>query len=410
MESMEKELLEFFEAAKKAADAAVENDAEENRCVDALKRLMGFPVTLQMLLSTQVGKRLRSLTKHPRENIRVTASDLLDLWKKVVMEETSKNHKKNSNSDGKQSMKAEVKSEDAGVVNGGTVKVDKFQNHDPMKVDKFSRSKSFNAEKVDRTETIKIQVSRSQSFKVEKVKLGETMKANVSRSETVDVERISMGEPIMVENIDGGETVKIEKIHQDEKQVTDINKPSRAPLKLTSMIKCNDSVRDKFRELLAEALSKVSGEADADIIDKVNACDPIWVAVSVESVMYEKLGRSNGAQKVKYRSIMFNLKDANNPDFRRKVLLGEIKPEELISMAPQEMASDKRKHENSKIKEKALFDCERGGPPKATTDQFKCSRCGQRKTTYYQLQTRSADEPMTTFVTCVNCNKHWKFC
>lgn len=54
MESMEKELLEFFEAAKKAADAAVKNDAEENRCVDALKRLMDFPVTLQVLLSTQV--------------------------------------------------------------------------------------------------------------------------------------------------------------------------------------------------------------------------------------------------------------------------------------------------------------------------------------------------------------------
>ncbi|KAI6698696.1 hypothetical protein NL676_018815 [Syzygium grande] len=69
-------------------------------------------------------------------------------------------------------------------------------------------------------------------------------------------------------------------------------------------------------------------------------------------------------------------------------------------MTPDEMASDQRQRENHQIKEKALFDCERGGPPKATTDQFKCGRCGQRKTTYYQLQTRSADEPMTTFVTC----------
>jgi DNA-directed RNA polymerase subunit M/transcription elongation factor TFIIS len=39
---------------------------------------------------------------------------------------------------------------------------------------------------------------------------------------------------------------------------------------------------------------------------------------------------------------------------------------------------------------------------------FKCSKCKSQKTTYYQMQTRSADEPMTTFVTCLNCSKRWK--
>lgn len=41
---------------------------------------------------------------------------------------------------------------------------------------------------------------------------------------------------------------------------------------------------------------------------------------------------------------------------------------------------------------------------------FKCKKCGSKKTTYYQLQTRSADEPMTTYVTCMECDNHWKFC
>jgi len=39
-----------------------------------------------------------------------------------------------------------------------------------------------------------------------------------------------------------------------------------------------------------------------------------------------------------------------------------------------------------------------------------CRRC--RKETrcdYYQMQTRSADEPMTTFVTCLECDLRWKF-
>jgi transcription elongation factor S-II len=39
---------------------------------------------------------------------------------------------------------------------------------------------------------------------------------------------------------------------------------------------------------------------------------------------------------------------------------------------------------------------------------FKCGKCQSWKTTYYQMQTRSADEPMTTYVTCTNCNKRWK--
>ena len=38
---------------------------------------------------------------------------------------------------------------------------------------------------------------------------------------------------------------------------------------------------------------------------------------------------------------------------------------------------------------------------------FTCNKCKKSKTTYYQLQTRSADEPMTTFVTCLNCNIRW---
>ena len=44
----------------------------------------------------------------------------------------------------------------------------------------------------------------------------------------------------------------------------------------------------------------------------------------------------------------------------------------------------------------------------AMTDEFKCKRCKSRKTTYYEMQTRSADEPMTIFITCLNCGNRWK--
>ena len=44
----------------------------------------------------------------------------------------------------------------------------------------------------------------------------------------------------------------------------------------------------------------------------------------------------------------------------------------------------------------------------SATDLFKCPRCHKRKTIYCEVQTRSSDEPMTTFITCLECGKKWK--
>jgi transcription elongation factor S-II len=44
----------------------------------------------------------------------------------------------------------------------------------------------------------------------------------------------------------------------------------------------------------------------------------------------------------------------------------------------------------------------------AATEEFRCFKCKKRKCTYYELQTRSGDEPMTTFVSCLLCGNHWK--
>ncbi|KAJ4970363.1 hypothetical protein NE237_003462 [Protea cynaroides] len=374
---MERELIELFEAAKKAADVAAAEGScpggsEETRCIDALKRLKNFPVTKDALVATQVGKRVRPLTKHPRAKIQAVASDLIETWKKVVIEETTRN-KKNGSSEDKSSAKVET---------AVTVKVEKVQKRDPMMVERVPKANTPKAERIDLGDRIKL-------------------------------EKASFSEIVKVDKSSRSEVVKVEKISKESKQDSGIRKPPEThngPPKLTSMIKCNDAMRDKLRENLAAAFSKVSNEVTEDFRDEVNACDPIRVAVSVESLLFEKWGRSNGAHKFKYRSIMFNIQDPKNPDLRRRVLLGQIKPDRLLVMTPNELASDERRKENNEIKEKALFDCERGAAPKATTDQFKCGRCGQRKCTYYQMQTRSADEPMTTYVTCVNCNNHWKFC
>jgi transcription elongation factor S-II len=76
-------------------------------------------------------------------------------------------------------------------------------------------------------------------------------------------------------------------------------------------------------------------------------------------------------------------------------------------MTHQEMCPDKwNKLIEAKIKrDKNKFETN----VEAATDTFTCRKCKSNKCTYYQMQTRSADEPMTTFVTCLECDREWKF-
>ncbi|XP_075660685.1 transcription elongation factor TFIIS-like [Castanea sativa] len=124
--------------------------------------------------------------------------------------------------------------------------------------------------------------------------------------------------------------IKTEKTNKDSKPI--INK--------------NSGYRERVRKLLTEAFSRVSSETDESISLEI---DPVQVVASVESVMFERIGWSNPIKKASYQSILFNLKDPKNPDLRRKVLLGEIKPENLVTMSVEEMASNKRQSENVQI-------------------------------------------------------------
>lgn len=45
---------------------------------------------------------------------------------------------------------------------------------------------------------------------------------------------------------------------------------------------------------------------------------------------------------------------------------------------------------------------------KPTTDMFRCRKCKENKCTYYEQQTRCADEPMTKFIKCCNCGFEWR--
>ncbi|GME90651.1 unnamed protein product [[Candida] boidinii] len=114
--------------------------------------------------------------------------------------------------------------------------------------------------------------------------------------------------------------------------------------------------------------------------------------------------------KNKMRSLIMNLRNKNNPELRKRVLNHEIQPSKFVKMTNQEMAPESLKETIKKLHQENLFNAQGAVEKKAVTDRFVCGKCKKREVSYYQMQTRSADEPLTTFCTCENCGNRWKFC
>ncbi len=70
--------------------------------------------------------------------------------------------------------------------------------------------------------------------------------------------------------------------------------------------------------------------------------------------MFVRSGGENHEYKNKLRTLYFNLKDARNPELRRRVVHGEISPDQLVSMSPKELASQELVAWRQKKKEELL--------------------------------------------------------
>uniref|UniRef100_A0A8C5QGA9 Transcription elongation factor n=1 Tax=Leptobrachium leishanense TaxID=445787 RepID=A0A8C5QGA9_9ANUR len=168
------------------------------------------------------------------------------------------------------------------------------------------------------------------------------------------------------------------------------------PLPVTS-----DSVRTKCREMMIAAL-----QTDGDHITIGADCD--LLAAQIEEAVYEEVQNTDMKYKNRIRSRIANLKDSKNPDLRKNVLCGAITPEQLAVMSSEEMASNELKEMRKAMTKAAIQEhqmAKTGGTP---TDLFTCGKCKKKNCTYTQVQIRSADEPMTTYVVCNECGNRWK--
>jgi len=102
------------------------------------------------------------------------------------------------------------------------------------------------------------------------------------------------------------------------------------------------------------------------------------------------------------RSIMTNLKG----EILEQINNGTIKPHIVAFMTHQEMCPEKWSVllDAKSKRDKNKFEVNIA----AATDTFTCRKCKGNQCTYYQMQTRSADEPMTTFCSCCICGNRWK--
>lgn len=113
---------------------------------------------------------------------------------------------------------------------------------------------------------------------------------------------------------------------------------------------------------------------------------------------------------VKARSIRFNL--GKNPALKARFMSGDITPSVLAQMSSQDMASEEHQRLREQVT-KEQTEARRSDwlvvNNAPTEGMFKCSKCQSKRTITEQKQTRGADEPMTTFVKCLNCGSSWKF-
>ncbi|XP_072317331.1 transcription elongation factor A protein 3 isoform X2 [Eucyclogobius newberryi] len=164
-----------------------------------------------------------------------------------------------------------------------------------------------------------------------------------------------------------------------------------------------DSVRDKCVGMIAAAL-----RTDNDYKEFGANCDSM--AVEIEDHIYQEIRATDMKYKNRVRSRISNLKDPKNPGLRKNVLAGNIELSRMATMSAEEMASDELKQLRNVLTQEAIREHQMAKTGGTSTDLLQCGKCKKRNCTYNQVQTRSADEPMTTFVLCNECGNRWKFC
>lgn len=159
----------------------------------------------------------------------------------------------------------------------------------------------------------------------------------------------------------------------------------------------------------AVVMIRARGQVDAELAGRVEKAAWNW---TLRGFFPRERYWANARLRFRYTnkilSMAFNLGNPKNPGLRAKVIEGEISPARLVRMLPWEMCPERWADAFERVARKQLRTMAPLNIKDAVDGLLQCRKCKSKKTTYTQLQTRSADEPLTTFALCIECGARWK--
>ncbi|KJP85606.1 transcription elongation factor S-II [Plasmodium fragile] len=350
--------------------------------IQDLNLLKDVEINKDILKQTKIGVTVNKFTKIKNVEIQDVAKDLVHKWKNIAIKEK---HSSSTGSKGAESLKKR-KSE----------LVDGPDNHTCS----------------DEYELKKVKVKNDNEDKSDQ---GTIQSGNPNHSEANN----KTDDPLLSNKNHNNENLPVKGSIKNSYKISElkhINTDLKALAEWNYNGKFhNDVLRDKAKQFLFKAFITGSDDNLLYLIDRKKLNEIIY---NIENELHKFFIEKKQSQKeynMQLKSIKFNLCDKKNPSFNEKVYAEYISPKTIATMNSQEMASDEKKKERNKCLQESLEACQSDWDVKNILlkqnrkGEFQCFKCKGYDTVYQQLQTRSSDEPMTTFVTCLKCNNRWKF-
>lgn len=189
--------------------------------------------------------------------------------------------------------------------------------------------------------------------------------------------------------------------------------------KTNAVSSSGSSVREKSCSLLSALFSKMTYNNEKIFVNYEKVAINVEKSVFNQTIKYMKYMNETSSWEnpkfgVEYRKIFrrvwANMTYTPNAEYTRKRLFAkEIKSTDIAGMTSYELMSPEMKASLKETNDFILCSCMTERPyDDSKPGLYTCGACKSNKTTFTQFQTRSADEPMTVFVRCMNCNKRWR--
>ncbi|KAM6235728.1 transcription elongation factor A protein 3 isoform 2-T2 [Spheniscus humboldti] len=384
--------------------------------LDLLKSLTGYTMTIQLLQTTRIGVAVNSVRKHcSDEEVVASAKILIKNWKRLLESTTPKKEKdvdgKKEKDTDREKEKKEKGLDFPSCPNEGVKHpknpAEKHREKHKERESSDGRSPTASSKKSPpdgKKERRDSADSRSSTTSAISSSSSPQKRPSGERRASVGSSPLPASTGSRRNSSDSKEERANSSKAKPETPRTPTSPPfSPSPCLLAPCYLTGDSVRDKCIEMLTAAL-----RMDDDYKEFGVNCEKM--ASEIEDHIFQELKSTDMKYRNRVRSRISNLKDPKNPSLRRNVLCGAILPSLIARMTAEEMASDELKELRNAMTQEAIREHQMAKTGGTVTDLFQCGKCKKKNCTYNQVQTRSADEPMTTFVLCNECGNRWKFC